>query len=73
MPKPDPMTTMRAARTLGDNYNDEKHRQRIGREALASALDMPALSGLVACSICGLLDDTDPCGDHEESSDSAGL
>lgn len=65
-PKTDPMTTMRAARELGDSYRDEKKRQQIGREALAAALGMPALSGLVACSTCGLLDDTDPCGDHEE-------
>lgn len=59
----DALETLRAAEQLGRGM-DEPQRQRIGREAFAEVMGMPQLSGLVECSVCGLLDNTDPCGDH---------
>lgn len=60
----DPRYRMRAARELTDNMRNERKRQDLGRAAFAEIMGEPRLAGLVSCSICGLLDDQDPCGDH---------
>lgn len=60
----DPRLRMRAGGEYLESVRNEKRRQDLGRHLFAAVMGEPQLAELVSCSICGLLDDTDPCGDH---------
>jgi hypothetical protein len=56
---------MRAVEAVTDNIRNEERRQQMARIGFDAVMGLNGrLANLVECSICGLLDDKSPCGDH---------